>query len=455
VTSVRGDNTSDGKLVSTCRTQPFPVPAFAGCDHEGPTRGLYMTDRAHYRQNASACFNKLADLIAEDAPKAPHELSFWHVGRTLNTCQDYITQNGANVPSDAARFINEVHPNCVKFYHSEAGAPNNQNWWWDDYGWWGLAHLATGDLNNAKDCWLRMNTYGVDTAGPGPDYLGGCWNHQIDQDPAGCENCVTNSTFFLLSLRLLNNASFAEDPLRKSVLTAAQAWRRWFDHWAERPGAIRNPLQLMRERPVGDVRGNFANGAPTYEVGWIWTGDQGLALAWAAEAYRLAPTDWKAIYPDTPDRSSVFQLAGQIRQGMTSLFDVSGVLHEAPYFANSSGSYRIDYCSGRGVFMRYIARADDQFRHQPTWLPSDTHILQTADAVIARLAEGENATMYSWNYPSEQTVLDTWKKKVTGPTEGYPQLCNAARLSPDATSGLVFYGIALDALTAATAVPQS
>jgi hypothetical protein len=204
---------------------------------------------------------------------------------------------------------------------------------------------------------------------------------------------------------------------------------------------------------VGDKDNLFPSGAPTYETGWIWTGDQGLVLAWAAEAFELAPTDWEVIFPGVPGRANMFQLADQIRQGMAPLFDADGVLHEAPYFANSLGNYNIDYSSGRGVFMRYIARADAVFRHEPSWLPSDAHVLHTADAVIARLGE-QSPTMYSWNYPKEQSVLDTWKAKVTGLSEGNPCLCNDAPLWSGATPELVFHGIALDALTAATAVAQ-
>jgi hypothetical protein len=407
-----------------------------------------MADRADYQKKASESFNKVADIL-----QSPGALPFWHVGRTLNTCHDYLAHNAANVPADVERFHRQVLPECTKFYLHEAGAQDNQNWWWDDYGWWGLAHVATGDLANAKDCWLRMRNYGVDTVGPGLDYLGGCWNHKVDQDPPGCENSVTNSTFILLSLRLLNNTAFRSDPLRKIVLSAAQVWMRWFDHWIGRPGALRNPLQLVRERPVGDEKDLFPKGQPEYQVGWIWTGDQGLAMAWAAEAFVLAPADWDAIFPGTRDRSKVFLLADQIRKGMTSLLDAEGVLHEAPYWANSGGNYRIDYCSGRGVFMRGIASADAVFRHQPSWHPSDAVVLSTANAVIA-LVQQPAPTLYSWNYSAEQAVLDTWKEKVSGPLEGFPTLCSDELLSPVDIQELVFHGIALDALTAATAVPQ-
>lgn len=392
------------------------------------------------------CFNKVADIV-----KKPGGLPFWHVGRTLNTCHDYIIQNGANVPFDLKRYEEEVLPSCQAFFLDQAGGADSQKWWWDDYGWWGLAQLATGNLANAKDCWVRMNTYGVDKASSSADYLGGCWNHTIEQDPPGCENSVTNATFFLLSLRLLKNSSFTSDPTRKLVLAAAANWMRWFNHWLGRPGAIRNPLRLIRERPVGDKDDHFAGGQPTSEVGWIWTGDQGLTMAWLAEALGLAPADWQAIFQGGLSRAGIFQIATDIRNGMAPLFDGDGVLHEAPYSANSLGPYNIDYCSGRGVFMRYLAFADASFRNDPSWNSSSARILSTADAVIARLGELE-PTLYSWSYAGEKGVLQTWKDKVTGPAEGDPCLCNDAVLSPDATPELVFYGIALDALTAATAV---
>jgi hypothetical protein len=409
-----------------------------------------MINRQYYQQKASACFNKVADILKHQQSPLP----FWHVGRTFNTCHDYITQNAANEPLDLDRYKNEVRPGCIRFYLDQAGKPDNNHWWWDDYGWWGLALLAAGDLQNAKDCWLRMKAFGVDSGQLGPDYLGGCWNHTTKQEPPGCENSVTNSTFFLLSLRLLNNASFRTDPLRNEILTAAGGSARWLDHWLDRPGALLNPLQLLRERPVGDKDNIFPFGAPDYEVGWIWTGDQGLALAWAAESFELTQADWHAVFPGAPYRAKAFQMAGQIRHGMAPLFDADGVLHEAPYWANSYGNYNTDYSSGRGVFMRYISRADRVFRQEPGWVSSDTQTLHTADAVIARLGE-QSPTMYSWSHPREQDVLNAWKAHVTGESEGDPCLCNDAALSTtNTTQQLVFYGIALDTLTAATAATQ-
>jgi hypothetical protein len=99
---------------------------------------------------------------------------------------------------------------------------------------------------------------------------------------------------------------------------------------------------------VGDKDNIFPFGAPDYEVGWIWTGDQGLALAWAAESFELTQADWHAVFPGAPYRAKAFQMAGQIRHGMAPLFDADGVLHEAPYWANSYGNYNTDYSSGRG-----------------------------------------------------------------------------------------------------------
>lgn len=415
-----------------------------------------MKNHREYLQNASACFNKVADILKEDALKPRNDttprLGFWQIGRVFNTCQDYIAQNGANIPSDVDRYNNEVRPGCMRAYIDQAGPPDNQNWWWDDYGWWGLAHLAAGDVEKAKDCWRRMKSYGVDRGQPGTDYEGGCWNHTPEQNPAGCENSVTNSTFFLLSLRLLNDASVNADPLRTEILDSVVACAGWFDLWRGRQGAILNPIQLVRERPVGDVKGFFAEGQPNYELGWIWTGDQGLTLAWAAEAFGLTETDWRALFPGVPYRAKALEIAGQIRRGMEPLFDADGVLHEAPYAANSLGSYNIDYSTGRGVFMRYISRADQVFRRESGWVSSDAKIQSTADAVIAQLREAD-PTMYSWSYRSEKGVLSAWKARVSGESEGNPILCNNAALSSaDPRENLSFYGIALDALTAATAV---
>jgi hypothetical protein len=172
-----------------------------------------------------------------------------------------------------------------------------------------------------------------------------------------------------------------------------------------------------------------------------------------AESFLLDTSDWKKIFGDSTNQSSSVQTADTIRQGMTPLFDNSGVFHEAPFYANSSGNYNIDYCTGRGVFMRYLARVDQVFRGQPGWSSSSVRVRSTADAVIARLAE-PNPTLYSWNYPSEEAVLDVWKAKVKGSTEGTPSLCNPAILDQQPAPQLVFYGIALDALTAAMVAVQ-
>lgn len=412
-----------------------------------------MKNHLQYLQKASLCFNKVADILKEDSLRGKPELEFWQVGRVFNSCHDYILQNGASIPADVARYENEVRPGCMRVYTDQAGKPDNQNWWWDDYGWWGLAHLAAGDAQKAKDCWFRMRTYGVDSGQLGPEYEGGCWNHTINQNPAGCENSVTNSTFFLLSLRLLNDASINIDPLRTQILAAAEASAQWFDRWMGRLGTLLNPLQLLRERPVGDAKGLFPKGAPTYEPGWIWTGDQGLAVAWAAEAFKLTQIDWRAVFPGVPYRAKAFEMAGQIRRGMTLLFDADRVLHEAPYRSNSLGDYNIDYSTGRGVFMRYISHADQVFRLEPGWGSSGAEVQSTADAVIAQLAE-PSPTMYSWSYSREPDVLATWKAKVNGDSEGDPCLCSGAVRSTDPKAELSFYGIALDALTAATAVAQ-
>jgi hypothetical protein len=86
--------------------------------------------RQDYVQKASVCFNKVADILKDSSG-----LPFWHVGRTFNTCQDYITQNAAGVRArDVDRYNNEVRPKCTSFYLEQAGNSDNQQWWWTTMG---------------------------------------------------------------------------------------------------------------------------------------------------------------------------------------------------------------------------------------------------------------------------------------------------------------------------------
>jgi hypothetical protein len=244
--------------------------------------------------------------------------------------------------------------------------------WADDYGWCGLSCMAAWDylrakgdsdatlyLTLAQDCWATMTAVGYDAtsdAGPVPH---GCGNvspvRKRKEGGYGTRNTVTNTNLLVLSLRL---AAATGKQVYKDMVNAQADWfAAWFadnyqsldDGYYLRtvPGIVSpSPLSLIHERPLADTS-YTSESDPTWERGWVWTGDQGLLLRGLA-----------ALILDGNEHQAVFTpIFHRVVFGVRSLLfgTTDKVLREAPFGSSFNAAYAPDYVGGRGVLMRYIS----------------------------------------------------------------------------------------------------
>ncbi len=170
----------------------------------------------------------MAPVTGPSAPPA----SFWITGNTFNAFLDYWICTAQMPDQDITMPIIDYFHKTVKADAPDddlkklaeqglAGGP-----WLDDYGWWGNAFLTawenaaalgfSGDdvamcKQSTINCWKIMN-YGWDLKNT-PPVPGGVWNCQHPGWSLIGRNTVTNSVFWLMSIRLAamtNDSSYLE-----------------------------------------------------------------------------------------------------------------------------------------------------------------------------------------------------------------------------------------------------
>ena len=227
---------------------------------------------------------------------------FWKRGNTFDACLTFADALHNKWPNDAEiisiqKKIGEMLEEDYRFFHSIDPA----QMWADDFGWWGLMginaakHLKRiGNIDLATkftqlsihSCWQQERDHAYDfsdTAKPVPH---GCSNGDANGQNKGAKNTVTNVLFFLLSCRLYS-LSLAEDlPGKEDFLMMAYAQWVWFDSWFKLEKyhylqKISTGGVLVHERPTAFFEGSdyTETSHPTWEKGWLWTGDQGMLLA--------------------------------------------------------------------------------------------------------------------------------------------------------------------------------
>lgn len=293
-----------------------------------------MAPDATFRQAAAAGFSLLAQQFLTPAI---FEGNFWFGGNTLRTCLDYLL--AAKQP-DTGQLVRK----SFDIYQSLEGA---NDWWRDDYGWWGMAFvvaienqvalgyppgdpLFTSLRAAAAHCWQRLDDNWSDTPYPGaPTITGGVFN-TTGQDVMAGRNSVTNEGFWILSDGLA-----VLDPGQPKYATMAAAERDWFGKWlalSVKPpnsNGILNNIGLVLERPLGN---------PVYPE-WYWSGDQGLFISALAT-------------------SGQTELAVRIAQSVVNnMTDDGHVLHENLGFMTKPDlrQFLADYATGKGVLMRNFA----------------------------------------------------------------------------------------------------
>ena len=335
---------------------------------------------------------------------------FWKRANTFDAALHFVTAVRVRWPDEAMSGIDEMIAKNKVFFDKYASNPDV---WQDDYGWWGAAAVSAHDyckrfgssadaddyLKIARDSWHNMFQYGWDAvsgtnaAKPVPH---GSRNRDRNPNNPGTKNTVTNATFLRLSVLLYSLTS------EQVFLDMARQQYRWFEAWFEmsKLGYLQPPSfgagVLIQERPMSKPDYDRESD-PTWEQGWVWTGDQGLMLA--------ALPEYSRIVPDTgPGPMDIFWRIGQGVQSI--LFDSSNVLQEAPFHSSFDEAFATDYVGGRGVLMRHLAshavRKSFDFEQK---------IVATADAAW-QSCDAANQFAQDWNPAGKAAFAKSYENRM-------------------------------------------
>lgn len=390
---------------------------------------------------------------------------FWTRGNTFDACLRFVMAVQARWPNDPATrqmeaFLSSTMiPANVAYLSDRVDSPA---YWADDFGWWGIACLSARDylqqvgesdksdtlLELAKRCWNEMLSRGYDSSDAAKPVPHGCSNSPGGSP--GTKNTVTNANLFLLSLRLYA-ALRSNKILAEPYLQTAYDQFLWFSSWFESDYGylrlVQDKVGLVQERPIAPPDYERKSD-PTWEEGWVWTGDQGLMagalagilsikddlIAWA-QANKVPNFDPAAFEKNT--QAWLATIIGGVKGLLFGAgFQPSDyVLREAPFDSSFVDDPK-DYVCGRGVLLRYLSELDvgGGFR---------TGIEATAQA-LWNSRDGENQFGAEWNGRNDadfnRQFKSAWGK---GDDTGTWQLAGSAK-----TNGIV-QAIGLDVLGAA------
>jgi hypothetical protein len=296
-------------------------------------------------------------------------LRFWVLGHSFDTVLDYFLTTDK---SDASAF-----GILARDRYNEAKNSGN-DYWWDDYGWWGIAtvkavtsKLFGGDeiifrtfafecwteINKAPDVWQRAK------ANPQykpyePRFDGGVWNHDFDSgcnpgsggdDLCGRQNTVTNGLYWLLAQRLyfeqqnVDYRRFADREFKFlnawcNFKTPDLALLNYYGNTKEKV--------IVRER----VSTFLAGGEDAdYRRDLAWAGDQGLFLGGLVDRMRI-------LGKGSPEYPGLLNIARGLLAGSRDYLTdpQTGILRSwRPDPAPGRGDVG-DYSTGIGVYMRYL-----------------------------------------------------------------------------------------------------
>lgn len=335
---------------------------------------------------------------------------FWKRGNTFDACLVFADALHRRWPRDREvisiqKTINGMlEKNYAYFTSFDAG-----NMWADDFGWWGLMSinarkhlLRSGDIalaNKYSDlgirlCWQQERDHAYDFTNGAKPVPHGCRNGDANGQNKGVKNTVTNVLFFLLSCRIYRLT--LEENLADNDKYLEMAYRQWawFDSWFQLAQygymqKVKSDGGLVQERPTAFFNGSGYEDIthPTWEKGWVWSGDQGMLVAALTEMLaiknelatwieknKIDPRFRVDIFVKTANRYLSLLKTG-IRSALVSNAD--GIIREAPFKASFGPEFGNDYLAGRGIMMRYIGgvgkeQAGDNF---------DSSIRATADAI--------------------------------------------------------------------------
>ena len=208
----------------------------------------------------------------------------------------------------------------------------------------------------------------------------GCRNGDANGQNRGVKNTVTNALFFLLSTRIYRLA--LEEKITDNEIYLEMAYRqwRWFESWfkLEQYSYLQKVVSggvLVHERPIAFFDGSDYKETthPTWEKGWVWSGDQGMLLAALIDMLAIKNNvetwviknkidqDFKVNDFENTVNTYIDLLSKGIEMALIGKAD--GIIREAPFHANFGPEFGNDYLAGRGIMMRYLGKARKQITH--------------------------------------------------------------------------------------------
>jgi hypothetical protein len=311
--------------------------------------------------------------------------------------------------------------------------------WADDFGWWGLMGLnarkhllqsgqevlAGQYLELSKDmCWKQQKEHAYDFSTSAKPVPHGCSNGDAKGKDRGVKNTVTNALVFLLSIRIYRTLLVTGDGDKEPYLDLAYRQWKWFDSWFKLPQyeylkTTSAGGALVNERPTAFFEGSDYTGRthPTWEKGWVWTGDQGMLLAALTEMAVIKDNVVAWITENKVDPSfdvdefsfSINKYIFLISLGIkTTLFgQKDNVVHEAPFTASMGPEFGNDYLAGRGILLRYLGQLDKKI----TGVDFGKNIKATAEAIwITRDASKNQVLPEFTSIDNDKLYIEQFKR---------------------------------------------
>lgn len=363
-------------------TDSQPVDAFA---------------KTKYEETAKKAYDNIASFFSKR--KVDKKGNFWQLGCTFDSALDYLRythKNDSVFIFDALDLFNSL----IK---------TNSACWYDDFGWWGIAatkaydpsySFVFGEAANdfrkiAVQCWYIMHNGKDDQlhfGGPNvwanrclgepdknyfnnpqepknwavPRFEKGVWQYDIfsqlranecndysnPSDPTKInlgpfQNTVMNGLYWVLALRLFNKDTSVTS---QAIQDEYDFLSNWFFLPNEPDNALldvftfqNKPAALVRERVSTYAWCEAIQSYPPvncYHKDAFWTGDQGLIMG--------ALIDYNGLKGD----SRTLEIAQDILRGVAGKLVKNNQLqaHSDDWPAGDEP----DYCSGIGVFQRYL-----------------------------------------------------------------------------------------------------
>ena len=388
---------------------------------------------------------------------------FWKRGNTFDACLTFADAMHSKWPRDAEVIamqhrISEMLEENYKYFTSFSPG----TLWADDFGWWGLMginarkHLLRSGNTALADkyaalsihlCWQQERDHAYDFSDTALPVQHGCRNGDANGKSKGVKNTVTNVLFFLLSTRIYRLALEENIADKEKYLEMAYRQWVWFDSWFKlgKYGYLQKLTSgggLVQERPTAFFEGSGYKDTthPTWEKGWVWSGDQGMLLAalidLSAIKNNLAAwviknkidTGFKVDDPIAIGfEKTISEYIGLLSKGIKAALtgNADGVIREAPFNANFGPEFGNDYLAGRGIMMRYLGQAGKQItdinfskniRATATaiWQTRDT----TTDQFKPEFTNLENDKLYVQQYRKlTATADDVYKWQIDAMNE--------------------------------------